>query len=494
MFPFWEMVIAPVVRAAGGRRVLEIGALRGETTALMFDQLGPDSELHVIDPLPQFDPAEHTEAFPGRYVFHRALSLDVLADLPPFDVALIDGDHNWYTVFHELKTLAATSRAAGEPLPVLVLHDVGWPYGHRDLYYEPSQIPDDYRQPNARAGMAPGFIRLLPEGGLNADLHNAIEGGGPRNGVRRALDDFLEAHDRPYRLVVLPLYFGLAIVVEEERLEAAPELRTVLDRLESARGRERQIELAERIRLDAAVFEHNANRVYEQRVAAQRTRYLDLLKDALLDQHYLENEVRLEYVLGLPPGTMPDAASLRDPARTLEVRFKKLAQARRAGRSTDDAKAAAYTPYTDVGVVALDHLEGALLDVEQRGVPGDLVVCGVGRGGDGIFWRGCLDAHEIADRTLWMVDPFLATDGGEVAGDNPGRARLRADLNQVRDGFERFGLFDQRVRFLQGAYDQSLADAPFDPIAVLRVGIDAAFDIGTVLERALPHLSPRAAP
>lgn len=67
MFPFWESVVAPVIEAAGGDRVVEIGALRGETTAKMFDLLGPRSELHVIDPLPQFDPAEHERAFPGRY-------------------------------------------------------------------------------------------------------------------------------------------------------------------------------------------------------------------------------------------------------------------------------------------------------------------------------------------------------------------------------------------------------------------------------------------
>ena len=32
----------------------------------------PSAELHVIDPAPEFDPAEHERAFPGRYVFHRA--------------------------------------------------------------------------------------------------------------------------------------------------------------------------------------------------------------------------------------------------------------------------------------------------------------------------------------------------------------------------------------------------------------------------------------
>ena len=47
-------------------------------------------------------------------------------------------------------------------------------------------------------------------------------------------------------------------------------------------------------------------------------------------------------------------------------------------------------------------------------------------------------------------------------------ARFRADLNQVRDGYDRFGLFDDRVRIVQGSYGASLPDAPIGDVAVLR--------------------------
>ena len=136
MFPFWKDVIAPIIEASGATRIVEIGALRGENTELMLRRLGPDVEFHVIDPLPEFDPNEHQHRFPGQYVFHQDLSVNVLGDLEPMDVALIDGDHNWYTVFTELTMLADVARKAATPLPVLILHDVGWPYGRRDLYYE----------------------------------------------------------------------------------------------------------------------------------------------------------------------------------------------------------------------------------------------------------------------------------------------------------------------------------------------------------------------
>src|SRR5688500_1741004 len=57
MFPFWEIAVAPVLEAVQARRIVEIGALRGENTSLMLERLGPDVELHVIDPVPDFDPA-----------------------------------------------------------------------------------------------------------------------------------------------------------------------------------------------------------------------------------------------------------------------------------------------------------------------------------------------------------------------------------------------------------------------------------------------------
>src|SRR4051794_26251993 len=170
MFPFWDVAIAPILTSMGARRIVEIGALRGETTVRMLESLGPDAELHVIDPVPEFDPTEHEQAFPGQYVFHRAASLDVLGELPAMDAALIDGDHNWYTVRNELQLLADVARKESAPLPVMIMHDVGWPYGRRDLYYAPDRIPEDQRQPYAQRGLRPGRRRVVPNGGLNPTM------------------------------------------------------------------------------------------------------------------------------------------------------------------------------------------------------------------------------------------------------------------------------------------------------------------------------------
>ena len=415
MFPFWDIAIAPVIRAAGARRVVEIGALRGETTVQMLDGLGSEVELHVIDPLPLFDPAEHEQRFPGRYYFHRDISHAVLPSLPPVDVALIDGDHNWYTVFHELEMLSTTARRAGRPLPVLILHDVCWPYGRRDLYYEPSRIPEEFRQPNRQAGMDPNFKKLWDGAGMNATLHNAELSGGRRNGVMTALDDFIEGYDRPLRRLVLPFYFGLAIVVDEERLATAPDLAAVLDHLTSAKGREELLELSERIRIDAAVREQNWTRVMQAQIDRGAERYLDVV------------------------------------AATLS-----------AGDGSDGA---------------LRRLRASLDRVIADGVPGDLAECGAADGG-AVLLRAYVEAHEVRDREVWVLDPFESDDPEA------------ADLDQVREELSRFGLLDERVRFVPGRSPEALAAAPIGSLAVLRLGASVGAAVGEVLDALHPRLSP----
>jgi cephalosporin hydroxylase/GT2 family glycosyltransferase len=494
MFPLWDDVIAPVIDAVGPGRIVEIGALRGETTVRMLKGLGSQCELDVIDPVPQFDPAEHERMFPGRYHFHRGTSLDVLPGLPPADVVLVDGDHNWYTVFHELKVLADIARRADVPLPVLVLHDVGWPYGRRDLYYAPERIPSEFRQPHRRAGMRPGRSALVGNGGMNRDMWNAEHEGGPRNGVMTALDDFVAEHPSALRVVVVPVFYGLAIVAEARVLDAHPELAALLGHLESPEGRSEIIALAERIRVDEAIFGQAWIRMLEDEVRRGADRYLAMLKAAVLDERNLEHEVRLHYLLTLG-GAAPDLAALRDPVRSMPVRYRRSLRARLAGRPLEYGLG--NLALTTMGRAQLDHLEDAARSVLAAGVPGDFAEVGVGGGGGGILLRGALEAHEIADRCVWLADPFVATspadDTDEPGEPPPAVRRWSSDLNRVRDAFASFGLLDDRVRFLQGTPAQTLADAPFGSLALLRLGEGlGASNVACVLEHLHGHLSPGA--
>ena len=170
----------------------------------------------------------------------------------------------------------------------MILHDVGWPYGRRDLYYDPATIPEEHQQPWRRAGVRRGSERLVGAGGLglNADLAHADQEGGPRNGVMTAVEDFVAQHDRPLRLVTVPALFGLAVLVEEERLADRPAIAAQLDWIESAEGRERILRLAEDFRLDALVYEQFLLRKLSDQVETVSRRYLDVVKEVIAEEAY----------------------------------------------------------------------------------------------------------------------------------------------------------------------------------------------------------------
>lgn len=496
MFPFWELVIAPAIEAAGARRIVEIGALRGDTTILMLERLGPDVELHVIDPVPAFDPSEHEKEFPGRYVFHRDLSHNVLPTLPPVDVALVDGDHNWYTVYHELKYLEQVARDAGKPLPLMILHDVCWPYGRRDLYYSPEQIPEEFRQPYAQAGMMPGKEKLVFVGGLNPTMNNAIEEGGPRNGVMTGVDDFVAEYDKPVRVLVLPIYFGLAIVASEELLAARPKLAELLDWLEGADGRGELLDLAEETRLRAMITQHGVYYNAQQRHARAAERYLDLLKGSLLNEHYMEQELRIEFLARcVKQGTPAHHETLRDPMRRMKERARQLRNQRRSGQRGDtSAERVGEMAYTTMGRVRLDHLQSCLDTIHDESVKGDFVEAGTHRGGGAIFLRGYAEIFDMNEVEVWVADRFRASppdvDGVQPAdGVFSGDDELLPDLNHVREAFSRFDLFDDRVHFLQGHLRDTLSDAPIKKVALLRIGRGQGAEAADALDALYPKVT-----
>jgi hypothetical protein len=248
MLAFWPEVIRPMLEALGPTSIVEIGSESGKTTRLLLELARErDFRVHAVDPAPLFDPEAWRREFGDRFWFHRLPSLVALAALEGYDAVLIDGDHNWYTVYHELDLIEVRCRDLGQPMPLVLLHDVGWPYGRRDLYYDPESIPAEHRQPWARRGISLTEAELVPEGGYNAHLCNALREGGPRNGVLTAIEDYLASSKTRFVTARIPAVFGLAILLPAERAGvqpdlarlvqawAVPEIERFIDRLETAR-------------------------------------------------------------------------------------------------------------------------------------------------------------------------------------------------------------------------------------------------------------------
>ena len=137
-------------------------AYAGELTRLLADWAA-QSDAHVVavDPFPQ-EPLEALARERGELELIRRTSLEALPELTPTDAVIIDGDHNYYTVSEELRLM---DEREGD-LPLLMFHDVCWPHGRRDDYYDADQIPEDHRRPVAGEGMGilPGDPGVVADG------------------------------------------------------------------------------------------------------------------------------------------------------------------------------------------------------------------------------------------------------------------------------------------------------------------------------------------
>jgi O-methyltransferase len=150
---------------------------------------------------------------------------------------------------------------------------------------------------------------------------------------------------------------------------------------------------------------------------------------------------------------------------------------------------------TMIGLRRLDNLEFCITDVLRRGVPGDLIETGVWRGGAAIFMRAALKAYGDTERTVWAADSFQGLPKPEGAHHWDTQmalwrySRLAVSLEEVKANFSRYGMLDDRVRFLKGWFKDTLPSAPIERLAVLRLDGDLYESTMQPLEVLYPKLS-----
>jgi len=93
---------------------------------------------------------------------------------------------------------------------VMLLHDVGFPWGRRDCYYAPERIPEPARHPHSFAlGVTLGSKELIVGGFRSEGAYAcALREGGEKNGVLTAIQDFTKDHPE-YRYRSVDAVFGL---------------------------------------------------------------------------------------------------------------------------------------------------------------------------------------------------------------------------------------------------------------------------------------------
>jgi O-methyltransferase len=150
-----------------------------------------------------------------------------------------------------------------------------------------------------------------------------------------------------------------------------------------------------------------------------------------------------------------------------------------------------------IGLKRMDNIQHCVQTVLKDHVPGDLLEAGVWRGGACIFMKANLMAGGDTTRTVWLADSFqglpkpdvsqFPADSGDVLHTWGG---LSVGADQVRHNFERYGVFDDRVKFLVGWFKDTLPSAPIEALSVMRLDGDMYESTWQAIEALYPKLSP----
>ena len=232
--------------------------------------------------------------------------------------------------------------------------------------------------------------------------------------------------------------------------------------------------------------------------------YLDLMKRCLTDSIFIDHP--LAHVEAFRPDSRRRAwkqivgSALSALARgtgfaLVEVRDRNTVEARRAARERGaDWPLRAHSM---IGSKRLDNLQYCLETALADGVPGDFIETGVWRGGACIFARAVWQAYGDSDRRVWVADSFAGLPPPDAAaypadkGDKHHTyTNLAISVAEVRQNFERYGLLDDRVKFLEGWFKDTLPTAPIDKLAVLRLDGDMYESTIQAIEALYDKLSP----
>jgi len=163
-------------------------------------------------------------------------------------------------------------------------------------------------------------------------------------------------------------------------------------------------------------------------------------------------------------------------------------------------------PATMTSIERMYALYQAVLHVHAARIPGDVVECGVWRGGSAMLAALALDSLGDRERNVWLYDTFEGMPppaevdrsfAGEPAAALLGRTdiageltRAVASLDEVRANLATTGYPSQRLHFVEGMVEDTIPAVAPEQISILRLDTDWYESTRHELEHLWPRLSP----
>ncbi|MBO6496687.1 MAG: class I SAM-dependent methyltransferase [Roseivirga sp.] len=231
-------------------------------------------------------------------------------------------------------------------------------------------------------------------------------------------------------------------------------------------------------------------------------KYLELLKKSLLNELYLENELRIFclaekelYKKGFLNFQQVDFEKLHHICRHFPEKIQALIKGREEGKLIKVNTPHLVYADTMIGRKRLNHIEYCLDTILKEEVPGDVIECGVWKGGVTIFMKAYLEVYQTKNRAVWIADSFEGVPKSTLAQDKytdlskeayPG---LAIPKEEVIRNFEKYEVPLENVKFLEGWFKDTLPHAPMEKLALLRLDGDLYESTMDVLQSLYHKLS-----
>lgn len=164
-------------------------------------------------------------------------------------------------------------------------------------------------------------------------------------------------------------------------------------------------------------------------------------------------------------------------------------------------------PFTMVPADRTHALYEAVTYVAKAGIPGDIVECGVWRGGQAMLMALTLKKHADTGRTIWLYDTYSGMtkpEDGDVSLLTAERAIEKWHESQSNDHNEwcyapeddvqknvfSTGYPEKNFRFVKGKVEDTIPATMPDKIAILRLDTDWYKSTKHELEHLYPRLVP----
>jgi len=152
--------------------------------------------------------------------------------------------------------------------------------------------------------------------------------------------------------------------------------------------------------------------------------------------------------------------------------------------------------HTMLGLMRLENLQFCVEETIRNNVQGDLIETGVWRGGATIFMRFILQKYTIKDKIVYVADSFEglpkpnAEEFPEDYGDkNYTSDELKVSLEEVKNNFKKYGVFDEQVKFIKGFFEDTMKNSSIEKLSLLRLDGDMYGSTWVVLENLYDKLS-----